>query len=74
MFILTNSEDKTHQDENEPPFIFSQRQWGSLVKALEPSPLQIRRPKPSDIKMTLYEEKLAITEFKLRVCELRGRN
>ena len=74
MFVLTNSKDKTHQDENEPPFIFSQRQWGSLVKALEPSPLQVRRSKPSYIKMTLYKEKLAIADIKLRVCELRGRS
>ena len=72
MFILTNSEEKTQQDENEPPFTFSQRQRGSSVKVLEPSPLQIRRPKPSDIKMTLYEEKLAIADIRLRVSELRG--
>ena len=74
MFVLTNSKDKTHQDENEPPFIFRQWQWGSLVKALEPSPLQVRRSKPSYIKMTLYKEKLAIADIKLRVCELRGRS
>ena len=55
MFILTSTEDKAGHDENEPPFTFSQRRRDNVAKPAEYQPMEMKKPKPTDIRRTLYE-------------------